>query len=197
VYGELHLLNLKGHNVRFKTSLNYDKTVTRDYTWQPEFFLGKFFSQNVARLSDNSRTFTNASIENTLTYNKTFLGKHSVEALLGQAYRQVDRVFRESSAQGFPKPYHPVIDNGATKSSKGSQFRNTLSSYFGRINYSYADRYLLSASIRRDGSSRFSPSHRFGNFPSASVGWRLSSEEFWNVPKNIVSSLKLRAVMVN
>jgi TonB-linked SusC/RagA family outer membrane protein len=191
VFGELHLLNTNGHNLRFKTSLNYDKTITRDYTWQPAFFLGKFFSRDIAGLSDNSRVFTNASIENTLTYNKNF-DKHSVELLLGQAYRQVDRVFRESRGEGFPKPYHPVIDNAATKSSKGSEFRNTLSSYFGRLNYSYADKYLLSASLRRDGSSRFSPAHRFGYFPSASIGWRLSNEEFWTVPTSIVSSLKLR-----
>ncbi len=192
VFGELQLLKLKGHNVRFKTSLSYDKTITRDYTWQPAFFLGKFFSQDIARLSDNSRVYTNASVENTLNYNKAF-GKHSVEALLGQAYRQFDAVLRQSSAQGFTQPYFPVIDNGATKSSKGSQSRNTLSSYFGRVNYSYNDRYLLSATLRRDGSSRFNPDHRFGYFPSASVGWRLSNEKFWNVSKSIVSSLKLRA----
>src|SRR6266496_3939297 len=192
VYGELHLLKLKGHNLRFKTSLSYDKTITRDYTWQPAFFLGKFFSQDIARLSDNSRVFTNASVENTLNYDKSF-GKHSVEALVGQAYRQFDAVLRQSSAQGFTQPYFPVIDNGATKSSKGSQSRSTLSSYFGRVNYSYDDRYLLSATIRRDGSSRFNPDHRFGYFPSGSVGWRLSNEKFWNVSKLIVSSLKIRA----
>jgi TonB-linked SusC/RagA family outer membrane protein len=192
VFGELHLLNTGGHNLRFKTSLNYDKTITRDYTWQPAFFLGKFFSRDIAGLSDNSRTFTNASIENTLNYTKAF-DKHSVEFLVGQAYRQVDRVFRESRAEGFTQPYKPVVDNGATKSSKGSEFRNTLSSYFGRLNYSYADKYLLSASLRRDGSSRFSPAHRFGYFPSASVGWRLSNEDFWTVSKSAVSSLKLRA----
>jgi TonB-linked SusC/RagA family outer membrane protein len=192
VYGELHLLKLKGHNLRFRTSLSYDKTITRDYTWQPAFFLGKFFSQDIARLSDNSRVFTNASVENTLNYDKSF-GKHSVEALVGQAYRQFDAVLRQSSAQGFTRPYFPVIDNGATKSSKGSQSTSTLSSYFGRVNYSYDDRYLLSATIRRDGSSRFNPDHRFGYFPSGSVGWRLSNEKFWNVSKSIVSSLKIRA----
>lgn len=191
IFGELHLLNTNGHNIRFKTSLNYDKTITRDYSWQPEFFLGKFFSKTTAALNDNSRVFTNASIENTLNYNKLF-GKHSVEALIGQAYRQVDRVLREARAEGFAKPYHPVISAGNSFSSKGTEFRNTLSSYFGRVNYSYADKYLLSASLRRDGSSRFSPSHRFGYFPSASVGWRLSNESFWSVPTSIVSSLKLR-----
>jgi TonB-linked SusC/RagA family outer membrane protein len=191
VYGELRLLKSNGHNLRFRTSLSYDKTTTRDYTWQPAFYLGKFFSQDIARLSDNSRVYTNASIENTLNYDKIF-GKHSVQVLLGQAYRQDNALLRQSSSQGFTMPYYPVIDNGASKSSKGSETENTLSSYFGRVNYSYDDRYLLAATLRRDGSSRFAPSNQFGYFPSASVGWKLSSEKFWAVPKSIVSILKLR-----
>jgi TonB-linked SusC/RagA family outer membrane protein len=191
VYGELQLLNSGGHNLRFRTSLSYDKTMTRDYTWQPTFYLGKFFSQDIARLSDNSRVFTNASVENFLNYDKIF-GKHSIQALLGQSFRQGSSLFRQSSAQGFTTPYYPVIDNGETRSSKGSEFKNTLSSYFGRVNYAFDDRYLVSATIRRDGSSRFAPDNRFGYFPSVAVGWKISSESFWNVPKSSVSLLKLR-----
>ncbi|MEP7106486.1 MAG: TonB-dependent receptor [Ferruginibacter sp.] len=192
VYGEVQLLKYRGHNLKFRTSVSYDKTSTRDYTWQPAFYLGKFFSQDVARLSDNSRVYTNASVENTLNYDKAF-GKHSVQVLLGQSFRQGNALLRESSSQGFTLPYYPVINNGTSRSSKGSEFKNTLSSYFGRINYSFEDRYLLSGTLRRDGSSRFSPSNRFGYFPSASAGWKLSSEQFWNVPKSIVSLLKIRA----
>ncbi len=192
VYGELQLLKNNGHNLKFKTSLSYDKTSTRDYTWQPAYFLGTFFSNNTAHLFDNSRTITNASIEITLNYEKSF-GKHTIEALAGQAYRYGSFVIKESSAQGFATPYHPVIDAGETRSSKGSEAASSLASYFGRLNYSYGDRYLLSASIRRDGSSRFAPVNKFGYFPAASVGWKISNESFWNVSKSMVSSLKLRA----
>ncbi|MEJ8843595.1 TonB-dependent receptor [Lacibacter sp. H375] len=192
VYGEYKILKSSGHNLKFKTSLNYDKTITRDYTWQPAFYFGNFFSRNIARLNDDSRVFTNASIENTLDYQKEF-GKHNVEALLGQSYRYGSSVFRGSRAEGFTLPYYPVINNGQTRSSSGSEFENALSSYFGRINYSYDDKYLLSASLRRDGSSRFAPANKFGYFPAASVGWKISSEEFWKVPESIVSDLKLRA----
>jgi len=192
VYGELKLLKYRGNNVKFKTSLSYDKTTARDFVWQPAYFLGNFFSNNTARLNDNSRVYTNASIENTLNYDKT-IGKHTIDALIGQAYREGGALLRESSAQGFSTPYYPVISNGATRSAKGSEFKNALSSYFGRVNYAYADRYLLSASLRRDGSSRFAPVNKFGYFPAFSVGWKISNESFWNVPKNIVSSLKLRA----
>lgn len=192
VFGELQLLRNSGHNLRFRTSLSHDKTTTRDYSWQPAFFLGNFFSNNTARLNDNSRVFTNAAIENTLNYNKSF-GSHSVDALIGQAYRYNNSLFRESRAEGFTAPYFPVISNGQTRSAKGSEFENALSSYFGRLNYAYADRYLLSATIRRDGSSRFAPTNRYGYFPSASVGWKIDRESFWNVPQSAVSSLKLRA----
>lgn len=190
-YAELRLLRRNGHNLKFKTSVSYDKTVTRDYTWQPAFFLGKFFSQDVARLSDNSRVYTLGSIENTLDYNKMF-GKHSVQVLLGQAYRYGSALLRESSSQGFTMPYYPVINNGATRSSKGTESESALSSYFGRANYSYDDRYLLSASIRRDGSSRFAPSNQYGYFPAASAAWRISNEEFWNISKSIITDLKIR-----
>lgn len=192
VYGELKLLKNNGHNLKFKTSVSYDKTITRDYTWQPVYYLGKFFSRDIAELNDNSRVYTNASIENTLNYQKNF-GKHAVEALVGQGYREGKAVLRESSAEGFTLPYYPVINNGQTRSAKGSEFKNALSSYFGRINYSFDDRYLLSASLRRDGSSRFAPANKFGYFPAASVGWKISNESFWSLPASAVSSLKLRA----
>jgi TonB-dependent starch-binding outer membrane protein SusC len=192
VYGEAKILKYRGNNVKFKTSLAYDKTNTRDYTWQPAFFLGNFFSNNTAKLFDNSRIITNASIENTLAYDKK-IGKHTIDALLGQGYRKGGFVIRESSAQGFTIPYYPTIDNGATRSAKGSENYNALSSYFGKVNYAYADRYLLAASLRRDGSSRFAPAHKFGYFPAVSVGWKINNENFWKVPANIVSNLKLRA----
>lgn len=191
VYGEAQLIKSNGHNLKFKTSLSYDKTITRDYTWQPAFYLGKFFSSDIARLSDNSRVYTNASIENTLNYEKSF-DKHIVQVLVGQSYRDGTAVLRESSAQGFTVPYFPVISNGQSRSAKGTEFENALSSYFGRINYSYDDRYLLSGSLRRDGSSRFAPVNRFGYFPSVSAGWKISNEKFWNVSRSAISSLKLR-----
>jgi len=192
VYGEVKLLRKEGHNLKFKTSVNFDKTTTRDYTWQPAFYFGNFFSRATARLNDDSRVFTNASIENTLDYQKEF-GKHAVEGLLGQSYRYGSSIFRGSRADGFTVPYYPVINNGQTRSSSGSEFENALSSYFGRINYAYDDKYLLSASVRRDGSSRFAPANKFGYFPAASVGWKISNENFWKVSPKIVSDLKLRA----
>src|SRR6185295_15503726 len=119
-----------------------------------------------------------------LNYDKVF-GLHSLNVLVGQSFRQTNGVLRQSSSQGFTIPYYPVIDNGTTRSSKGSEYKSTLDSYFGRANYSFNDRYLVSASIRRDGSSRFAPANKFGYFPATSVGWNISNERFWSVPKSI------------
>jgi TonB-dependent starch-binding outer membrane protein SusC len=192
VYGEVKLLKYRGNNLKFKTSVSYDKTMARDFIWQPAFFLGNFFSNNTARLNDNSRVYTNASIENTLNYDR-ILGKHVIDVLVGQGYRQYGAILRESFAQGFTAPYYPVISNGASSSAKGTEIKSALSSYFGRVNYAFADRYLLSASIRRDGSSKFAPANKFGYFPAFSVGWKISNESFWKVSPSIVSSLKIRA----
>src|SRR5690606_30124510 len=72
-----------------------------------------------------------------------------------------------------------------------TETRNVLVSFFGRAQYNYADRYLLSASIRRDGSSRFGVNTKWGVFPSLSVGWRVTNESFFDVP--VLSDLKIRA----
>src|SRR5687768_1317881 len=192
VYGELQLLKNTGHNLRYKLSLSYDKTIARDFSFAPEFSMGKFFSNTIARLNDVSRQFSNAAIENTLNYDKTF-GSHNISAVAGQSYRNNKALIREGIAQGFTMPYYPVLNSGTTRSSRGSESTNTISSYFGRVNYNFDDRYLLSATLRRDGSSRFSPANRFGYFPAASVGWRVSNEKFWTVPASAISSLKFRA----
>lgn len=191
VFGEVQLLKHNGNNLRFKTSISYDKTQTRNYTWQPAFYFGKFFSNDVARLYDGSNVYTNFAIENTFNYD-LYRGKHVLNVLAGQSYRENSWVGRESSGAGFTMPYYPVVDQAQTRSSRGSESTATLNSLFGRVNYSYADKYLLSATLRRDGSSKFGADNRYGYFPAASAGWKISSEDFWNIPASSVSLLKLR-----
>ena len=191
LYGEVQLLKKNGNNLRYRLNFGYDRTVTRDYSWVPAFYMGKFFSNTIARLNDNSRNYNFLTLENTLTYDKV-IDRHTINALAGYSYRNNKTLLRESSAQGYTIPYYPVIDQGQSRSSKGSEFVNTLVSWFGRVNYGYDDRYLLTASIRRDGSSRFSPAYRYGDFPSVSAGWKVSNEKFWNVSKSAVSLLKIR-----
>ncbi len=128
--------------------------------------------------------------ENTLNYT-TQQGKHGLN-LLGGFTAQRTQINRNSIVgQGFPPGGLERVSSAASiigASSAGTAF--SLVSFLGRVNYDYNNRYLLTASARADGSSRFSKNNRYGFFPSASAAWRISNESFWN--RNLFSDLKLR-----
>ncbi|MCB0570247.1 MAG: TonB-dependent receptor [Phaeodactylibacter sp.] len=190
-YGELTLLNRNGNSLKYKLNLSYDRTLTRDFHFQPAFDLGFFFQKDVPALDDGSRVFTTGLVENTLNFEKQ-AGNHQLSVLVGQMYQEGSLLQRSGYSEQLPEPYFPVLNNGTNKTASGFETRNVLLSYLGRINYSFADRYLITATIRRDGSSRFAPSNRYGNFPSVAVAWKLHNEAFLNLP-DAVSELKLRA----
>ncbi len=129
--------------------------------------------------------------EATLRYFKSF-GQHNLTALVGASNLNTNYLTFSASGQGGPTNAiqtlnaSPVI-NGATS----FRSQDLLIGYFGRVSYDYDQRYLLSATLRRDGSSRFGTDNRIGYFPSASFGWRISEEPFFSVQQ--VSDLKLRA----
>jgi len=191
-YGEVNLLKNNGHSLKYRVNFGYDVVAARDYTFIPTFNLGYFFINNTARLYDNSRRYENKLIENTLNYQKTF-GKHTIDVLVGQMYQKNDLVRRDATAQGFDFEDFPNLRNGAEKLSNSYEEYNGISSYLGRVNYNYGDKYLLTATARRDASSKFGEDYRIGYFPSIAVGWRITKEDFFNVPRSILSDLKLRA----
>ncbi|WP_078063268.1 SusC/RagA family TonB-linked outer membrane protein [Solirubrum puertoriconensis] len=128
-----------------------------------------------------------------LSYNKTIGESHSLGAQLVAEYQQ--SVFNEvfASATGFPGNEVKQVSAGAQKTgASSSETEWRIFGLLGRANYSFRDKYLVSASVRRDGSSRFGANNRFGYFPAASVGWRVSEEGFL---KGItaLSDLKIRA----
>src|SRR5690606_2475542 len=113
--------------------------------------------------------------------------------LAGSSLQQNRYDFMNGSIQQFASDATQQLNNGTTLPTVGGSANEwALFSYFGRINYDYAGRYLLTATIRRDGSSRFGPANRFGTFPSASAAWRISEEEFFGEHR-AVNELKLRA----
>ncbi|MHA6247237.1 SusC/RagA family TonB-linked outer membrane protein [Pontibacter sp. CAU 1760] len=189
-WGQLQLLNTNGHSLKYKLNLNYDRTMIRDYAFVPAFDLGYFFTNDISRLNQGSRILTTSLIENTLNYDKTF-GQHTVSALVGQMYQEGSFSGLGGFSQNLTTPYFPVLDNGSNKTASGSEATNTLASYLGRVNYGYDDRYLLTATLRRDGSSRFAPANRYGNFPSIALGWKLHNEKFFTLP-DFIAELKLR-----
>ncbi|MBS1601217.1 MAG: TonB-dependent receptor [Bacteroidetes bacterium] len=135
---------------------------------------------------------TSINTNNYFTYTPRIADDHRLNAVIGMSYLQNDRSQTNAQGQNYPSD---AIKNlsGATNITSASTVgdRYTFLSYFLRANYSYKNRYLLTASIRTDGSSRFSSDHRYGWFPAASAGWIISEEAF--MKHSPVSLLKLRA----
>jgi TonB-dependent starch-binding outer membrane protein SusC len=173
VFAEIDILE----NLKFKTNLNYDRTDWRDFGFDPMFDLGFFFQTNTARMYDTRGAGQNIQLNNTLDYKKIF-SKHNVEALLGT--EKIQDKFEQiiTTANGFAEPYLYVIDAGQNKSAFGTKQEYSLGSFFGRFNYIYDDRYIVTGTLRRDASSRFGPANRWATFPAVAVGWKLHNEEF-------------------
>ncbi len=158
----------------------------------------------------------NWQVENTLTYDKT-IGKHSFAIVLGQSAMKNKSDYLNGSRWNLVNVNKPSIDYATGNYSQtivkdadgniisvgspqiqysvsgGNNVAHTISSLFGRLSYNYDEKYMLQATVRRDGSSRFGPSHKYGTFPSASIGWNIMNEKFMESTRGWLSNLKLRA----
>lgn len=128
-----------------------------------------------------------------LNYDKTF-GLHGFKAMVGWHAEKYDVRKNEEVRKNFPNNSLTDMDAGAasTQTNTGLSRELAMLSYFGRINYDYAGKYLLEANFRADASSRFAPGHRWGYFPSFSGAWRISEEEFMESSRSWLNSLKIR-----
>ncbi|MDX1638238.1 MAG: SusC/RagA family TonB-linked outer membrane protein, partial [Balneolaceae bacterium] len=152
----------------------------------------------VTSLGEGFGVFTNWTWSNTLTYVETFNQNHNVNVLAGtEANRFNDRSIGGSMA-GFitddvnARYIQDALGDPGTKNVNSFGGFSTLLSYFGKIDYNYAQKYYLSATIRRDGSSRLGSNNRWGTFPAGSIGWRISEESFMD-GVDVLSDLKVRA----
>ena len=136
----------------------------------------------------------NMLVEHTLNFNKDF-GKHHVDAVVGTTYQHHEWEGLWASRLNFPMTgngdYFTVLNAGqSNQQNSNSISENAMISYLGRANYVYDDKYYLTATFRRDGTSRLAKENRWGNFPSFSGAWRISKEEFFDVPW--INDLKIR-----
>jgi TonB-dependent starch-binding outer membrane protein SusC len=146
-------------------------------------------SRPIANVSETRNQFFGLVLTNALTFDKTF-GKHYIN-VVGVAEKQ-DGWFRQLTASG-QRPDNNIrnIQGVSNPNGASSTSENSLISYVGRLSYDFGGRYLLGASIRRDGSSKFAPGKKWGLFPSVSAGWRISEEPFMK-SMTAISELKLR-----
>ncbi|SFU60548.1 TonB-linked outer membrane protein, SusC/RagA family [Pustulibacterium marinum] len=186
-------LNLNDDSsLTYKLNLSYNKIHAHDFNWVPEFYFSNFYTNTVAKLNEGDRIYTDQLIENTVNY-KTEIGEHKFDVLGGYMFQRNDYYTTAASAQGFSEPYIKEISAGEELSGSSYESHHTLMSFLARFNYDYSDRYSFTATIRRDGSSRFGSDNRFGNFPSLAVAWKLHNEDFLNLNEDTFNQLKLRA----
>lgn len=181
----------------YKINLGVDYSATnRDKQYKP-------FSSvvNESNISDGSlesaiNTNTNQLVENTLTYNWNS-GVHNLILLAGHSYQKFLNEARIFSYRGFannniePRFQDQTSSDVYPTSVRSSAVKNELQSVFGRLNYTYADKYLLTATLRADGSSKFGENNKYGYFPSVALGWNISKENF--MANSVFDILKLRA----
>ncbi len=177
----------------YKLNYGYDnQTAVRDIQ-----SLANLVPQQNGRLDTYNNSNQNSLVENYLTFNLEE-GDHVFSALLGHSFQKIQYQGRTWSINKFPiVPTEPIYNPGigqeltlATNRPSGSATINELQSFLSRLNYQFQDKYLVTATVRADGSSKFGSNNKYGYFPSFSLGWRLSEEPF--LKNTSISNLKLR-----
>ncbi|SEA02114.1 SusC/RagA family TonB-linked outer membrane protein [Pedobacter hartonius] len=194
--GTVSYLPIKDLNIKLLGSRDLNNGNTGYYETKKQYSAVHDGRNGYAYVS-NTRTQEDL-IELTATYNKT-INDHQINVLGGYSWRQFDLQQSYMTNFDFPADDFTYNNIGAglalTRGQaliKSFQSQNRLISYFSRVNYSYMDKYLLSASIRREGSTKFGANHKYGNFPAVSVGWNIKNENFLK-ESTTLSNLKLRA----
>ena len=145
------------------------------------------------RSTTETRTQTHRNnVQAYVAYKKKF-GRHGIDATAGTDYTYWRYWYLTANATGSESDKVPLLQSGINFTASNQDYEQALLSFFARASYDYDGRYIVSAVMRSDASSKFAPENRWGYFPSASIAWILSEEPFWNVDKKTVNLLKLRA----
>lgn len=176
-------------NLRFNLLLGGTTNNVKSHSFTPQ--IPAFFN-NAAAGTDSAASQYNWLTELTLNYNKSF-GKHSIAALAGYTAQEDVLEYNSLSSNRFPNNLVQYLSavSGIITAGTAAREEWSIVSQLARVNYNFDSRYLITASIRRDGSSRFGANNKYGVFPSAALAWRVSNERFF-AKKRLVDDLKLR-----
>ena len=184
-YGQYNITD----GLSFRAALSGDFQNTEQRRWQ-----GVLSNRNgaaAAQLDVSTLNTIHMVTDNYFTYDKQF-GNHEINAVVGFSAEKWDTEGHSSRGTGYENDLVQTITAATTIAlAQSIEYEQTLASYFARLNYAFDDKYLVSLSFRRDGSSVFGPDNKYGNFPAASLGWRISQEDFLS-ESDVVSNLKLR-----
>ncbi len=187
IYGEYSILD----NLTFKSTFGLQANFWNDRTWAPNYKWNSSSNDNSYLYERYNKNLTWVW-DNTATYDKTF-DKHHFTLMAGTSAQENQSNYLNGSVQSFASNLTQQLDNGSKQPTVGGSLNSwSLFSYMGRVNYAYADKFLATATIRRDGSSRFGEGNKWGVFPSGSVAYRISEEDFMK-PLTFISDLKIRA----
>ena len=185
-YKFLNVLTASANASYVKNSQNY-------YEFQKQYAYNENKTASPNKLDERVYNWDRSTFEAMLNYDQTF-GRHNVKALLGWHAESYNYKYWKLTRQNFASNDLTDINAGAsaTQTNEGYTRRLNMLSWFARVNYDFAGKYLFEANVRSDGSSRFSDGHRWGTFPSFSAGWRISEEPFMENTRGWLSNLKLR-----
>lgn len=182
-------------NFAYETSTYRDKTFDKTVVYDAFEPNGQSAVTEVSRnkQTDQWYQYRNMTANAFINYDKTF-GSHSLNAMIGTSLETFKYAYTKASRMDFPNNDFSEINAGdpTTASAEGNSTYSALASLFGRINYNYKQKYLFEFTARYDGSSKFARGNRWGFFPSASLGWRISEEQFFKPLTTYVSNLKFR-----
>lgn len=186
-YAEITLFR----DLKFRTTGGIQAMFWDSRSWAPKYNWQPIPQPNSYLYQQYNKSFTYLW-DNYFTYDKTFDGDHHVTVLAGTSAQNNRYDYMNGSIQNFASDNTQQLNNGTAQPTVGGSGSDwALLSYMGRLNYVYKNKYLLTATVRRDGSSRFGKDNRYGTFPSGSLAWRISKEKFFeNV--QFVNDLKLR-----
>ena len=181
-------------NINFRSEAGVDFLGLYEYGWT-----GKKVPVTIATPSSGkygTSRVINYNVNNTVNFNKTFAEKHSVQVLLGQSLQKSVGEYASMQGLGLPTDDFQYLANATQNSSFSSSSTSfSYTSVFGRVNYKLNNKYLVSASLRNDGSSRFGQNKKYGWFPSASVGWIITEEPFMKNMglDNVINFIKIKS----
>jgi len=176
VYAEVDIIE----GLKFRTMLNGNVSYGNASYFTPTYTLG-VVTNDVNSLEKRSENSLYWNWSQSLTYSKTF-GRHYLDLMLSHEAQASNYEFVSASRNNFPSNDLPALGLGSAQGATNNGGMNhwAMESYFGRINYTFNDRYIVSTALRADGSANFGSENRWGYFPSVSAAWRMSEENFLN-----------------
>ena len=173
----------------FRSIFSYDESRIDDFSWRAS---NHYEATGTGNVTNNLYTNRTISSSNTLNYDQTFANKHNVNVLLGYEVEKYDYIYASAVGTNLPTLTTKVVSAAGTKNAYGYSSGNRMMSVLSRVEYNYDNKYYISGSYRKDGSSKLSASSRWGDFWAAGASWRISEEEFLK-GLTAISNLKVKA----